>query len=143
MTCIPAFTEEALRLESPLQAQFRLAKVATKVGDLDVAPGDSVLLLPGAANRDPRQFDAPNELRLDRPNGRQHLGFGFGIHLCAGAPLARAEAVVSMERLLDRMTDIRISESAHGPAGDRQFEYTPIYLMRGLERLELEFTPVD
>jgi cytochrome P450 family 150 subfamily A5 len=97
--------------------------------------------MPGAANRDPRQFDHPNELRLDRPNGRQHIGFGFGIHTCAGAPLARAEGKVSLERLLDRMTDVRVSEAAHGPAGARRYEYTPIYLMRGLERLHLEFAP--
>ena len=50
------------------------------------------MMLNGAANHDPRQFDDPDELRLDRVNGRQHLGFGFGIHTCAGAPLARAEA---------------------------------------------------
>lgn len=139
---IPAFAEEALRLESPLQGQFRLARVATKIGDVDIPPGTNVFVMPGAANRDPRQFEDPNELRLDRPNGRQHVGFGFGIHLCAGAPLARAEAYVSTNRLLDRMADIRISETAHGPADARRYEYTPIYLMRGLERLQLEFTPI-
>jgi cytochrome P450 len=139
---IPAFAEECLRLESPLQGQFRLARVATTIGDVDIPPGTNVFLMPGAANRDPRHFENPTELRLDRPNGRQHVGFGFGIHLCAGAPLARAEAYVSANRLLDRMADIRISEAAHGPAGARRYEYTPIYLMRGLERLQLEFTPV-
>ena len=139
---IPAFVEECLRLESPLQGQFRLARVATTIGGVDVGPATNVFVMPGAANRDPRQFEAPDELRLDRPNGRQHIGFGFGLHLCAGAPLARAEAYVSTERLLDRMADIRISESAHGPAGARRYEYTPIYLLRGLERLQLEFTPV-
>jgi len=139
---IPAFAEEAVRLESPLQGQFRLARVATKIGDVDIPPGTNVFVMPGAANRDPRQFEYPNELRLDRPNGRQHIGFGFGIHLCAGAPLARAEAYVSANRLLDRMADIRISEAHHGPADARRYEYTPIYLMRGLERLQLEFTPI-
>jgi cytochrome P450 len=139
---VPAFAEEAVRLESPLQGQFRLARVATKIGDVDIPPGTNVFVMPGAANRDPRQFEDPNELRLDRTNGRQHVGFGFGIHLCAGAPLARAEAYVSANRLLDRMADIRISEAHHGPADARRYEYTPIYLMRGLERLHLEFTPV-
>ena len=99
------------------------------------------MVLNGAANRDPRQFDDPDELRLDRPNGRQHLGFGFGIHTCAGAPLARAEARISTERLLDRMADIRISETAHGPAGDRRYRYVPTFILRGLTRLHLEFTP--
>jgi cytochrome P450 len=140
---IPSFVEEALRLETPLQAQFRLARVPTTVGGVDLPAGTTVMLLNGAANHDPRQFDDPDELQLDRPNGRHHLGFGFGIHTCAGAPLARAEARVSTERLLDRMGDIRISETAHGPAGGRRYEYSPIYLLRGLERLHLEFTPAD
>jgi cytochrome P450 family 150 subfamily A5 len=139
---IPRFIEECVRIESPLQGQFRLARVPTSIGGVDIPAGTSVFVMPGAANRDPRQFDDPAELKLDRPNGRQHVGFGFGIHTCAGAPLARAEGRVSVERLLDRMADIRISETEHGPAGDHRYEYTPIYLMRGLERLHLEFTPV-
>jgi cytochrome P450 family 150 subfamily A5 len=140
---ISRLTEETLRLESPLQGQFRLSRVPTTIGGVQVPAGTSVFLLPGAANRDPRQFDNPAELRLDRQNGRQHVGFGFGIHTCAGAPLARAEARVSLERILDRMSDIRISDAAHGPAGERRYEYTPIYLLRGLERLHLEFDPTS
>ncbi len=139
---IPRFIEECVRFESPLQGQFRLARVPTRIGGVEIPAGTSVFVMPGAANRDQRQFDDPDELRLDRPNGRQHIGFGFGIHTCAGAPLARAEGCVSIERLLDRMADITISEAEHGPAGARRYEYTPIYLMRGLERLYLEFTPV-
>jgi len=139
---IPKFIEECVRTESPLQGQFRMAKVPTKVGDLEIPPGTSVFVMPGAANRDPREFPEPAEFKLDRANGRQHLGFGFGIHLCAGAPLARAEGYVSMNRLLDRMADIKISEAEHGPPDARRYEYTPIYLMRGLEQLHLEFTPI-
>ena len=56
-------------------------------------------------------------------------------------PLARAETRISIERLLARMGDIRISESAHGPADDRRYEYVPTYILRGLNRLHLEFTP--
>jgi cytochrome P450 family 150 subfamily A5 len=138
---IPNFVEETLRLETPLHTQFRLARVATTVGGVELAAGTTVMLLNGAANHDPRQFDDPDELRLDRVNGRQHLGFGFGIHTCAGAPLARAEARISLERLLDRMDDITISEAAHGPAGARRYEFTPIYLLRGVEELRLEFAP--
>ena len=126
---IPSFVEETLRLETPLHAQFRLARVRATIGGVDLPAGTTVMVLNGAANHDPRQFDDPDELRLDRVNGRQHLGFGFGIHTCAGAPLARAEARVSLERILDRMGDIRISEAAHGPAGARRYEYSPIYLL--------------
>jgi cytochrome P450 family 150 subfamily A5 len=139
---VPRFIEECVRIESPLQGQFRMARIPATVGGVDVPPGGSVFVMPGAANRDPRQFPDPAEFKLDRPNGRQHVGFGFGIHTCAGAPLARAEGVVSINRLLDRMAGIRVSGAKHGPPGDRRYEYTPIYLMRGLERLHLEFTAV-
>jgi cytochrome P450 len=139
---IPNFVEECLRLGTPIQTLFRLARVNTVVGDVPVAAGSTVLLLPGAANRDPRMFEAPNEMRLGRPNWRQHLAFGSGVHACAGAPLARSEARVSTERLFDRTADIRISEKAHGPAGARRYRYSQSYMLRGLERLHLEFTPI-
>jgi cytochrome P450 len=138
---IPSFIEEALRLESPIQGDFRLSRVPTTVGGVDLPAGTTVMLVNGAANRDPRAFERPDELRLDRVNGRQHLGFGFGIHTCAGAPLARAEANVTLARIFDRMNDIRISDVAHGPAGARRYDYTPIYMLRGLEQLHIEFTP--
>jgi cytochrome P450 len=141
-TLIPAFVEECVRLESPLQGEFRLSRVPAKIGDLEVLAGTTVMVHNGAANRDPRVFEHPAELRLDRANGRHHLGFGFGIHTCVGAPLARAEARISLERILHRMADIRISEAEHGPAGARRYEYPAMYLLRGLERLFLEFTPV-
>ena len=138
---IPSFVEETLRLESPIQGEFRLPRVATKIGDVDVPAGTNVMVHNGAANRDPRQFEAPAEFRLDRADGRLHLGFGFGIHTCVGAPLARAEARASVARLLARLADIRISEREHGPPGARRYEYSPTYMLRGLERLHLEFTP--
>jgi cytochrome P450 len=140
---IPRLVEEVVRLQSPIQGNFRLSRVPTKIGDVAIPAGTTVMVLNAAANRDPRQFDAPGELDLDRVNGRQHVGFGFGIHACAGAPLARAEGRVSLERLLERMRDITISEAEHGPAGDRRYAYTPIYMLRGLEQLHLEFTPAS
>jgi cytochrome P450 len=139
---IPRLVEEVVRIESPIQGNFRLSRVPTTVGGVELPTGTTVMVINGAANRDPRQFEAPAELRLDRPNGRQHVGFGFGIHACAGAPLARAEGRVSLERLLDRMADIRVSEAEHGPPGERRYFYTPIYMLRGLENLHLEFTPI-
>ena len=103
------------------------------------SPGTSVFVLNGAANRDPRQFDDPLEFRLDRVNGRQHIGFGHGIHSCAGAPLARAETRITIERFLALTSDIRIPEAAHGPADARRYEYDPTYMLRGLRELHLEF----
>ncbi len=139
---VPVFIEEALRLESPIKGTFRLSRVPTTVGGTDIPAGSTVMVLPGAANHDPGEFTCPAELRLDRENGRQHIAFGHGIHTCAGAPLARAEANVSIQRLLDRTDDIRIAESYHGPVGSRSFEYSPTWMLRGLESLHLEFTPV-
>ena len=139
---IPAFVEEQLRIESPLKGAFRLARVPTTVGGIHLAAGTTVFLMPDAANRDPRQFEHPGEFRLDRANGRQHLGFGHGIHTCAGAPLARAETRVTIERFLDRTLDIRISEAHHGPPGARRHEYDPTYMLRGLKELHLELTPI-
>ncbi len=139
---IPNFIEETLRFESPIQGDFRLARVPTTVGGVDVPAGTTAMLLNGAANRDPRQFEDPCEFRPDRENARQHIGFGFGIHTCAGAPLARAEARVSLERLFDRTADITISGSAHGQPGEHRYEYTPTHMLRGLEWLHLEFTPI-
>jgi cytochrome P450 len=139
---IPDFIEETLRFESPVKGHYRIARTSTNVGGVDVPAGTTVMLLNGAANRDPRRFDEPNEFKADRDNARQHLAFGRGIHSCPGGPLARAETRVSLERLLDRLSDIRISEEHHGPAGARRFEYVPTHMLRGLRRLHLEFTPV-
>lgn len=138
---VPAFVEEALRLESPLQGQFRLARHATAVGGVDLPVGACAYVMVGAANRDPRQFEDPTEFRLDRANGRQHVGFGHGIHTCAGAPLARAETYVTVERFLDRTSDLRVSEGHHGPPDARRYEYDPTYMLRGLRTLHLEFDP--
>jgi cytochrome P450 len=97
------------------------------------------MVLNGAANRDPRHFDDPDRFDETRPNARHHIAFGRGIHTCPGAPLARAEARVAIERLLDRTSDIAISEREHGPAGARRYRYIPTFIMRGLTQLHLEF----
>jgi len=138
---IPNFLEETLRFESPLRGQFRMARRRTTVAGVDIPAGSSVLLLPGAANRDPRMFPNPNEFDVDRDNARYHAAFGHGVHHCAGAHLARAEGRVSLNRLLDRTTDITVSEQEHGPADARRYDYLPTYLLRGLKTLHLELTP--
>jgi cytochrome P450 family 150 subfamily A5 len=137
---IPGFVEETLRYESPPRAQFRMAKVRTTVGGVDIPAGSTMLLLPGAANRDPRKFTDPATFDLERENAIYHLAFGHGIHHCAGAHLARAEGRVTINRLLDLTSSFSIAEDAHGPAGDRRWEYLPTYFLRGLQRLELVLT---
>ncbi len=137
------FIEETLRVESPVKADFRLVRRTTTVGDLEVAAGTPVMLLNGAANRDPGRFECPHEFQVDRANTMDHIAFGRGHHSCPGAPLARAEGRISLERILDRMHDIRLSDEHHGPEGDRHFDYEPTWVLRGLHELHLEFTPAD
>ena len=140
---IPNFVEEMLRLESPIKGDFRLTRCPVEVGGVNLAAGTTVMVLNGAANRDPGQFPDPHSLDIERDNARSHLAFGRGPHTCPGAPLARSEARVSLNRILDRMADIRISDAVHGPPGDRQYSYVPTFILRGVTHLGLEFTPVD
>lgn len=135
---IPNFIEETLRYESPLRSQFRMARTKVNVGGVDIPAGGTVMVLPGAANRDPKMFPNPDVFDIDRENARLHIAFGHGIHHCAGAHLARAEGRVTVNRLLDRTSNIAISEGTHGPAGDRHYEYLPTYFLRGLASLTVE-----
>jgi cytochrome P450 len=140
---IPNFIEETLRTESPIKGDFRLSRVAATVGGVDIPAGTTLMVLNGAANRDPRHFEDPETFDPARANARHHLAFGRGVHTCPGAPLARAEARVALERILDRTSDITISERVHGPADARTYSYLPTYILRGLTHLNLEFTPAE
>jgi cytochrome P450 len=139
---IPNFVEETLRIESPTKTDFRLARRAATVAGVDIAPGTPVALLLGAANHDPRRFDSPDEFRGDRPNAKEHVAFGRGIHSCPGAPLARAEGRISLERILQRTRNIRLSAAHHGPPGNHRYEYEPTWMLRAMEQLHIEFDPV-
>ncbi len=137
---LPDFLEEVLRLEGAVKTVSRLARVSTTLAGVDIPAGATVAVFPHAANRDPRRFDAPDDLDVDRPNAREQVAFGRGIHSCPGGPLARVEARVALHRLFDRTSDIRISEAEHGPPGARRYEYDPTYVLRGLRALHLEVT---
>lgn len=138
---IPEFIEEVLRMDGPVKTASRLALRHARIGGVDIPAGTILSLFYGACNRDPRKFENPNEFRLGRPNAREHLAFGRGAHTCAGAALARAEVRASLDRLLDRLSDIRISEAMHGQPGQYRFEHEATYILRGLKQLHLEFTP--
>lgn len=140
---IGSFIEEALRMQSPTKVDFRLARKTTTLGGVHIPAGAVVMLCLGAANRDPRKFENPNEFQVDRKNVREHIAFGRGIHTCAGAPLARVEGQVTINRLLDRTRDIRISEAKHGPPPNREYRYESTFLLRGLKELHIEFTQAD
>ncbi|WP_405182650.1 cytochrome P450 [Nocardia sp. NBC_01377] len=102
-------TEEFLRFQSPAIFQRRTATQNTRLGDVDIAEGDKVLLYYGAANRDPSVFANPDELVLDRdPN--PHMAFGgHGPHYCLGAHIARLEISAMMGRLVTRLPDLRLA----------------------------------
>ena len=138
---IPNFVEEMLRCEGPVKGDFRMSRVPTTIEGVDVPAGATIMIMIGAINRDPTRFENPYDFDPERKNARLHMAFGLGIHSCPGGPLARTETRISLERILDRMDDIRLDESQHGPAGARRFEYAPTYILRGLQNLHLQFTP--
>ena len=102
--------EELLRYDSPVQATDRTATRSFTVGGKAVAAGDPLLLLLGAANRDPRRFDGADELRLDRADVRP-ISFGHGIHHCVGAALARLEATIAIPAFVCAHPRYRLDEN--------------------------------
>jgi cytochrome P450 len=102
---IPMAIEEQLRITTPIQNLYRYTRADYQVGDVTIPNGSRVLLSFGAANRDPLAFDNPDEYRADR-NPRTHVGFGYGAHMCLGAPLARMEAQAVLRELVSQVSGI-------------------------------------
>jgi cytochrome P450 len=132
---IPVFIEETLRLESPFRGHFRITTEDTTLGGVEIPKGSRVMLMWGSANRDEGAFPSAEALDLDRPHPKAHVGFGSGIHFCLGAPLARMESRVTLERLLVRTSSFR------SPAGAALPRHVPSLFVRRLERLDLELEP--
>lgn len=139
---IPEFIEEMLRFASPTKISFRMARRSSTLSGVHIPAGSTLMLLLAAADRDPSRFGCPAEFQLDRPDSRSHVAFGRGIHSCPGGPLVRTEARITLETVLDRLGEIRISEAEHGPAEARRWDWTPSYILRGVESLHLEFSPI-
>ena len=106
-----------------------------------VPAGTRVMLALSAANRDPRRWENPQALVLDRPKIKEHLAFGRGAHVCAGAPLARAEVRIILEKFLEHTSHIDLVEEKHGPRNNRNFDYEASFIIRGLSELHIELTP--
>jgi cytochrome P450 len=121
-SCIPQMIEEMLRYESPVQAIFRSATSDTNIVGAPIAAGDKVLIFYGSANRDERHFLNPDVFDITR-NPQDHLGFGFGIHYCIGAPLARLEVRIAINALLSRFPHLRLH--------DYKSEWVDSFVMRG------------
>ena len=110
----PQAFEEALRWEPPVTVILRQATRDTELGGMSVASGAEVALLLGAANRDERKYDDPDRYDMFRPV-RQHVGFGFGVHVCLGMHLARMESRVAMNTLFDRLGPIALDPAEQPP----------------------------
>jgi len=130
---VPALIEEILRLASPVQNQFRVTTRDTEIAGVKIPARTKVGVMLGAANRDPRRFSDASRIDPRRPNVREHLAFGHGNHYCIGAGLARLEACVALEVLLDRLQNIRFAP------GKNDFKHNPMFIARGLRNLYLEF----
>jgi cytochrome P450 len=118
--------EEVLRYDGPAKVSMRVAARDIDVRDRRVREGDRVFLVPAAANRDPARFPDPDRFDVGR-NDKGHVGFGFGIHFCLGAPLARLEGELGLGRLLARFPEMQL-------AGDDP-RWHPTLLSRGMEAL--------
>ncbi len=130
---IPAAVEEFLRYDSPVQGLFRVNPQASVVCGEDLPAESRVQALFASANRDADVYDAPDEIRLDRfgPGSRPHLAFGWGVHHCIGAALARTEGQVALRRIVEhfdtveRTGDVAINEP---------------FILRGLTTLPIRWT---
>jgi cytochrome P450 len=122
--------EEGLRFEGSLQAEYRLVRKAAVVGGVAVTPGEAVLIVNGAANRDPDKFSDPDRFQVGRPNAREHLTFGFGIHRCLGAELARCELQLALGQVVERLGGLRLGGEPVPHGFDR---------WRGLRSLPLQW----
>jgi cytochrome P450 len=130
---LPNAVLELLRYDSPVQANRRVAREPLEVGGVEIAAGDKMLLLLGAANRDPARFVDPDRLDVARL-GVRPLSFGGGVHFCLGAPLALLEAEVAISSLMRRLASVELA----GPV-----EWADNVFLRGLEALPVTFTPAS
>jgi len=124
----PSAIEEFLRYESPIQRGWRRVAEDVELNGRQVAAGELVFLMFGSANRDPAQFPEPDRLDLRRINNR-HIAFGYGVHFCIGAPLARLEAPLALGTLLNRLPALRLEH----------LEWHESVHVRGPSRLEVTF----
>jgi cytochrome P450 len=127
---IERYVEEVVRLESPFKGHYRALLNDTRLGGIDLPRSARVFLLWAAANRDPAVFKEPDQIDLQRANWHEHLGFGHGIHFCIGARLARMEARIILEELLQSTQDFTLDE-AHAVA------HVPSIFVRRLDRLHV------
>src|SRR5262245_43019854 len=124
----PAAVEELLRYDGPIGAQVRIVQTERELHGKKLRAGDRVFLIMNAANRDPRAYDDPDRLDLER-DGVPHLTFGFGAHICLGFPLARLEGQVALPAVLARWRDIGIDAE--------RLQWVDSLVLRGMQAMPL------
>jgi hypothetical protein len=129
---IPAAVDEMLRLDSSVPIWRRVTTREVELNEVTLPAGARLLLLLGSANHDEAVFESPEELDLQRVNGRDHLAFGFGIHFCLGAALARLEVKVALEVLTERLPGLRLTPG-------QELDFQPNLSFRGPSRLLVEW----
>ena len=127
---ITSAVEELLRYDGPVQRTARVASADAMIGGRTIAKGDMVMPFIAAADRDPAQFPEPDRLDLSRSDNR-HIAFGWGIHFCLGAPLARIEGQIAIDALVRRLPGLELA--THAP------EYRQSLTLRGLKTLPVKF----
>ena len=127
-SAMPDAVEEILRFDGPMKAMWRQATEAMDYDGQRIEPGERVLLMQASANRDPRRFHDPDTFDVARPSNR-HVGFGYSIHYCLGANIARLEGALGLEAFLGRFPNASL-------ATDR-FEWDRVVLSRSLQRLPI------
>lgn len=128
---VPVAVEESLRRLPPVQVLFRVPAEDTEIEGVAIPAGSTVALGYASANRDETAYTDPDAYDLDRGEEvRQHLGFGWGIHLCVGAPLARAEARIMLDAILDRIPSMRLADGF-------TYERVQFFMMRAPRRLDV------
>jgi len=130
---LPAAIEEVLRYRSPAQFGGRIARADMQFGEHLIRAGQRVIFFNGAANRDPAVFSEPHRFDITRTPNR-HLAFGYGIHMCVGAMLARTEARIALGVLLERLRDMRFDDA-------KVLESLASSMVFGVAKLPLRFTP--
>jgi cytochrome P450 len=132
-TAPAAAVEELIRFDPPLQLFERwVLEAGVEIAGVPVPRGDVISMLFGSANRDPRVFDGPDVLDVGRSNAAEHIGFGGGIHVCIGAPLARIELEASLRALVERAPALELVEEP---------VRVPAFVIRGFQAVEVEIGP--
>jgi cytochrome P450 len=132
---LPAFIEEVVRLEGPVQGLLRETSVDVELHGVEIPAGSVINLRFAAGNRDGRHFECPAEIDLARSSPKAHLGYGFGSHFCLGASLARRELYWGFKVLIESVESIRLTPDRN------KFEFHPNYFLRSMKELHIEFTP--